>query len=119
MGTSNPLLRPQLTGVGGGGQLEQNVWRPTKSDLKTSRKGDAPCARTSQECFNNSPKHEMCDICGWPEEEKQEGRNYMTRRGEHSFNEHALRDIRLMDCMSVESQTGSRRLYYGKLNNEQ
>lgn len=43
MGTSNPLLRPQLTGVGRwGGELEQNLWRPTKSDLKTSRKGDTP-----------------------------------------------------------------------------
>lgn len=71
----------------GGGQLEQIARRLTKSDLKTSRKGDAPCARASEECFNNSLKHEVCDICGWPEEEKQEERMKRQEEAECSSNE--------------------------------
>lgn len=62
------------------------MWRPTESDRKTSRKGDAPCARASQECFNNRAEHEMCDICGRPEEEKQEERMERQEEAERSFN---------------------------------
>lgn len=58
----------------------------------------------------------MCDICSWSEEEKQEerraGRNDKKKASTHLLGSlciyHAPYDIRLMDCISIDSETGCR-----------
>lgn len=62
------------------------MWRPTKSDVKTSRKGAMSWPRAPQECSSNIHEHKMRDACKRPVEEKHEERAKRLKEGGHTFN---------------------------------
>lgn len=97
---------------GRGGQLEQNEWKPTKSDLKTSRKGDASCTGRPRNVSITAP-NTRCVIyaAGQRKESRRRGWKKKKRQSTCLISSLCLRHgplvIRLMDCMSIESKMGS------------